>query len=654
MARKAPDPSNCRTLGPVADLERHLPRDWWRSLFNALYLKTDGDVVENEKNTENEVDLLIQAAVLDPDDHLLDLCCGQGRHCLELARRGFRHLTGIDSSRYLIRLARRRARDAGVSLPFLEGDARTFRLGEGSMDCVAVLGNSFGYFDQQEDDLSVLMAIRRVLRSSGLLVLDVTDGDWIRAHFEPRSWEWIDKNHFVCRERSLSADARRLVCREIVTHAETGVIVDQFYAERLYSRDSIRELLEQAGFAGVHDHCDVQVESTRNQDLGMMAHRMFLTARAPDKMVSVMSNGMPLYRDVTVLLGDPSLPDRTKRDGCFNDEDALAVSRLKDALAALTEYRFQYVDRHASLLTELRRNRPAFVLNFCAEGYRNEAVRALHIPAYLEMLDVPYSGSGPACVAACYDKSLVRAVAASLRIPILRETYLRADDPPATLPAAFPLLVKPNRADGSIGITANLVAHTMTELLGSLERLRDEFPNEAMLIHEFLDGPEYSVGVLGNVGQGLEILPRVVIDNDDLDPGLSRIRAYESKVIPATDDYEVLKAKDAALDERTRRTLADYSTQLFERLGCRDYARFDFRLDRNGEIKLLEANPNPEWCWNSKLAVMAQLTGMSYTEFLLRLLRVSQQRVAAEPHRQHTRGATQTRRAGRAVSAGLG
>ena len=66
-----------RTLGPVSDLERHLPSDWWRTLFKALYLKTDGDVVENETNTIQDVDQLITATGIGPEDRVLDLCFGQ-------------------------------------------------------------------------------------------------------------------------------------------------------------------------------------------------------------------------------------------------------------------------------------------------------------------------------------------------------------------------------------------------------------------------------------------------------------------------------------------------------------------------------------------------------------------------------------------------
>ena len=152
-----------RTLGPVSDLERHLPSDWWRTLFNSLYLETDGDVIENDRNTADEVDLLIRSVGIERNDRILDLCCGQGRHSLELAQRGFSHVTGLDRSRYLIRLARKRAKQRNFPVSFHEGDARRFRLGDAEFHCVCILGNSFGYFERPEDDLAVLEAVKRAL-----------------------------------------------------------------------------------------------------------------------------------------------------------------------------------------------------------------------------------------------------------------------------------------------------------------------------------------------------------------------------------------------------------------------------------------------------------------------------------------------------------
>ena len=194
VKKTAPTNGAPKTVGPVADLERHLPSDWWRTLFNSIYLKTDGDVVENNKNTSQEIDMLVKHAGLQLNDRILDLCCGQGRHSLELARRGFKNVTGVDRSRYLIRLAKKRAKKEGVPVNFHEGDARKFRLPENSFHCVSLMGNSFGYFDREEDDVQVLEAVKRVLVPSGLIVMDLADGEWIKAHFDKRSWEWIDED----------------------------------------------------------------------------------------------------------------------------------------------------------------------------------------------------------------------------------------------------------------------------------------------------------------------------------------------------------------------------------------------------------------------------------------------------------------------------
>ncbi|MCX5805857.1 MAG: class I SAM-dependent methyltransferase [Proteobacteria bacterium] len=272
---------NLRTRGPILDLEKHLPADWWKKIFNSLYLKTDGDVVENKENTELEVNILIKATGIKPDNRFLDLCCGQGRHCIELARRGYIHITGLDLSQYLIRLARKRAASAGFSIAFHKGDTRKLRFPEKSFDCVSIIGNSYGYFERKEDDLKVLESVKDVLCVNGKLFLDISDGEWLRANYAQRSWEWIDRNYFVCRERSLSSDNTRLICREVVIHAGKGVIADQFYAERLYTYGQITDLLKQAGFISIKSNGTITTGSDRNQDLGMMAHRFFLTAVAP-------------------------------------------------------------------------------------------------------------------------------------------------------------------------------------------------------------------------------------------------------------------------------------------------------------------------------------------------------------------------------------
>jgi D-alanine-D-alanine ligase len=627
---KRNSPRSC--LGPVADLEQHLPAEWWRKLFNALYVKTDGDVVENNENTRREVDFIIAAAAIQPNSSILDLCCGQGRHCIELARRGFKNVSGVDRSRYLIRLAKKRAQSENLSVVFKEGDARNPRLAESSFDCVAIMGNSFGYFSNKTDDDKVLSTVGKLLRPSGQLVLDITDGAYMADHFDRRSWEWIDEHHFVCRERSLSADRERLISREVIVHDETGVIADQFYAERLYTRESIGKLLERCGYRNVRHHGSAESVSDRDQDLGMMARRLLLSADAP-QLPARKPRGKLQRLDVTVLLGDPRLPDQVKRGGAFQDEDMETLRRLKDALAELTQYKFRYLDNHATLDRDLTDLRTDLVFNLCDEGFNNDPFKELHVPAMLDALGLPYTGGAPAALAACYDKGLVRAVAMTLDVPVPLETYVRPGDQGATLPSVFPALLKPNTGDSSQGITMDAVVRNEKALLDYLERLRAEFPKRSVLVQEFLTGAEYSVGLIGNPDQGLRALPILEVDFSKLDPKLPKILGYESKWEPESPYWTQIRYREASLPEIAQQQLVEHSTRMFERLGCRDYARFDFRADARGEIKLLEVNPNPGWCWDGKLNIMAGWQGMRYPELLAQILQAAAERlnVVAKP-----------------------
>jgi D-alanine-D-alanine ligase len=267
-----------KTLGPVLNLEEHVPADWWRKIFNALYLKTDADVVDDQGITRHEIDMFWNILQLSSESKILDLCCGQGRHSLELARRGCKYTEGLDRSDYLIQKAKGSAKKENLPVKFREGDARKLSYPPDTFDVVMILGNSFGYFANIEDDLRVLKEVSRILKPGGQLLIDVTDGEHVRTSFQPRSWEWIGKKQFVCRERSLSKDCQRLISREVITDVEKGVIADQFYAERLYSKESLGKLMEEAGLSNCTFHGGFSPDSQRNQDLGMMERRIILTA----------------------------------------------------------------------------------------------------------------------------------------------------------------------------------------------------------------------------------------------------------------------------------------------------------------------------------------------------------------------------------------
>ncbi len=337
----------------------------------------------------------------------------------------------------------------------------------------------------------------------------------------------------------------------------------------------------------------------------------------------------PAYPDVTVILGDTRLADSMKRGGRFNAEDFEAFDRMKQALGSLTQYRFGFLDDHATLLADLLARPPAFVLNLCDTGFRNNASQEAHIPALLEMLGVPYSGAPPACLALCYDKGFIHSLANTHGIPVPAEVYLQASDPVALDKLRFPALIKPSCGDGSIGITRGSFVCDAREARGYIEELHHQFPGGAVLVQEFLSGPEYSIGLIGNADAGFTVLPPLEVDYTGLDPQLPHILAYESKADPASPYWTDIKFHAAKINESTQQRLVDYSRHLFQRLGCRDYARFDFRAGADGAIKLLEVNPNAAWCWDGKLNMMAGFAGHSYSAFLQLILEAAQARVAA-------------------------
>ncbi|MGH8498235.1 MAG: methyltransferase domain-containing protein, partial [Methylococcales bacterium] len=167
-------------LGPVDNLESYVKADWWRHLFNANYLRTDGDMVEDSDITAKEVDIFLAALDISKDGGILDLCCGQGRHAFEIAKRGYTNVVGFDRSHYLIDRARKYNETNRLNVMFKEGDARKLPFKNDNFDAVLIAGNSFGYFESNQDDMKILNEVMRILKPEGKLLLDITDGNTMR------------------------------------------------------------------------------------------------------------------------------------------------------------------------------------------------------------------------------------------------------------------------------------------------------------------------------------------------------------------------------------------------------------------------------------------------------------------------------------------
>jgi D-alanine-D-alanine ligase len=323
----------------------------------------------------------------------------------------------------------------------------------------------------------------------------------------------------------------------------------------------------------------------------------------------------PLHR-IAVITGDHSLPDPTKRGGRYHDEDEVTHKAMMEAFQSLEGYGFEFWCEHERLLDLLRDEPPDLVVNFCDTGFRNVPTLELNLPAYLELLGISYTGAPPAAMVLCYDKAIVRLVARSLGVPVPREAYIPADMPLDTVPDLLPALIKPNAGDGSVGITKDAVVRTRHEALDYLEWLRAALPGRDALMQEFLSGPEYGMGLIGNPETSLRLLPPLEVDYSGLPPELNPILSFESKTMPDSPYWTEIKFTRAVLSSELEARLEAWAKTLFKRLGLRDYGRFDFRVAADGEPKLMEINPNPAWANDGKLAFMASFAGIEYPDML--------------------------------------
>lgn len=250
--------------------------DWWKTLFDEVYLQTDARSIGDEKITRQEIDIFCNLIPLEVDHHILDLCGGQGRHSIELSRRGFNHCTVFDFSAPLLKIGARHARRNNHRIEFVRGDARDTRLAAAVFDRILILGNSLGYIPETDSDLMIVRESYRLLKSEGWLLIDVTDGKMVSDKFTPNAWHEIDPDIVVCRQRQLQGTT--ICARELVLSKKTGLIRDKTYCVRLYDPDDLIDLVSRAGFDDIRIHTDFSPHSVQG-DLGFMNHRMLVTAR---------------------------------------------------------------------------------------------------------------------------------------------------------------------------------------------------------------------------------------------------------------------------------------------------------------------------------------------------------------------------------------
>lgn len=245
--------------------------DWWKTMFDDIYLLTDARSVCDETLTRLEVDVVCDLLPIHSSHKILDLCGGHGRHSFELCRRGFNACTLLDYSQSLVAMARDKTTEQGIPLTVIWGDARQIDLPSESFHHVLILGNSLGYVQEPKADGKILSEAYRLLLPGGWLLIDVVDGAAIKKTFNPNAWHEIGKDTVVCRQRELKNDS--ICARELVISKRDGLIRDRTYAVRLYEPPSLASLIEAVGFDQIRIHTDFSPHRFEG-DYGFMNRRM--------------------------------------------------------------------------------------------------------------------------------------------------------------------------------------------------------------------------------------------------------------------------------------------------------------------------------------------------------------------------------------------
>ena len=239
-----------------------------------------------------------------------------------------------------------------------------------------------------------------------------------------------------------------------------------------------------------------------------------------------------------------------------------------------------------------------------AEGLRGRT-REAQVPALLELLDIPYTGSDAAALAVTLDKGLAKRLVREAGFRTARWRLVHMDRPAPT-DLRFPLIVKPNAEGSSKGVTDASVARDQEALERAVAELQRRY-RAPVLVEEFLPGREFTLGLLGD--DEPQVLPIMEI-RFDAARGPLAIYGYLDKV---SQHSGVAFQVPADIDDDLATRLREVARGCFEALGCRDVARIDLRLDVDGEPAFIECNPLPGLSPGfSDLCVIAAAAGMDY------------------------------------------
>jgi len=329
-----------------------------------------------------------------------------------------------------------------------------------------------------------------------------------------------------------------------------------------------------------------------------------------------------LYNSVAIteaLEGhDPIFPASITRDEVGAVEESLRGGGFSPYVLAVEHF-------SRDLVNTLARMAPRFVFNLCEEiNHRSEL--EMCVAGLLDLMGIPYTGSGPVALGLALNKFRLKQLLKSFGIPSAKG-YLHSQGRSAGLRnLRFPVIVKPVREDGSLGIRTSSVCHDSARLQEQVEMIHQIYRQPA-LVEEYLDGREFNVSIMGD-GRP-EVLAISEIDFGGIPAELPRIVCYQAKWDEDSPMFRgTVPICPARLTGRLENRLRELALRSYEAVGCRDYARVDMRTDAEGNVYVLEVNPNPDIGPKAGFARAARAAGYSYADMVLRITEFALERAA--------------------------
>ena len=316
-------------------------------------------------------------------------------------------------------------------------------------------------------------------------------------------------------------------------------------------------------------------------------------------------------------------PERLERlppDGLAEYDSEETIATLKLALEA-GGHTVQLLEADEKIMGRLMAAQPDVVFNI-AEGLRGES-RESHIPAICEMLGIHYTGSGPLTLAICLNKARAKEVLLHYGIPTPR--FQVVESPAASLnpDLSFPLIVKLLQEGSSMGLSENSIVDDSAALERQVAYLIETY-REPVIVEEFIEGREFTVGVLGNDPPCILPVTELVFSKLRgivlFAPDPETIRRFPGLWEGAVSPTLHRSICPAALSPELQEQIEHTALRAFQSLGCRDWCRMEMRLGPDGLLYVLELNPIAGIDASYWLARSAQVAGLSYPAFVNQIL----------------------------------